>query len=264
MRDRIVELVRVKSRELKEHPGNWRTHPKHQRDALAGMLDQIGYADALLARRDGKDLVLIDGHLRRSLDPDQVVPVLVLDVDEAEADALLATIDPLAGLAGANAAALKSLLGPLESKDPAVRELLDGLWRRAELGLERIRSQEQVAPKSKARTKPDDLWRLGPHRLLCGDATESLSRLMKDDRAALVVTDPPWGANYQGKTPGRLEIANDDPCLVPDLLARAFARSSKPRSRALRCMCSPPRDPCWLSSCGPSASDSTSNRPSCG
>ena len=45
--------------------------------ALRGILGEIGYADALLARRDGEGLVLIDGHLRRSLDPDQLVPVVL-------------------------------------------------------------------------------------------------------------------------------------------------------------------------------------------
>src|SRR5947208_16919211 len=110
VRDRIIELIRVPAAELVEHPGNWRRHPAHQRAALQGLLKEIGYADALLARREGEHLVLIDGHLRRSLDPRQVVPVLVLDVSAAEADTLLATLDPLAGLARPDPDALRALL----------------------------------------------------------------------------------------------------------------------------------------------------------
>ena len=66
-------------------PKNWRTHPQRQVAALQGALREIGYADALLAREfpDGS-LELIDGHARRSLDPDQVVPVLVTDLDEVD------------------------------------------------------------------------------------------------------------------------------------------------------------------------------------
>jgi hypothetical protein len=76
MRDRVVELLRVRAGDLAPNPRNWRRHPERQRAALRGLLRQIGYADALLARREGDSLALIDGHLRQSLDPEQIVPVL--------------------------------------------------------------------------------------------------------------------------------------------------------------------------------------------
>jgi hypothetical protein len=91
IRDRIVELRRVAARELIPNPRNWRRHPARQAAALRGVLEEVGYADALLARElpDGR-LMLVDGHLRAETTPDQLVPVLVLDVDEAEANKLLA------------------------------------------------------------------------------------------------------------------------------------------------------------------------------
>src|SRR5215469_11330647 len=100
IRDRIKELRRVKAKDLLPNPKNWRRHPKAQAEALRGLLTEVGYADALLARElpEGK-LMLIDGHLRAETTPDMMVPVLVLDVNEEEADKLLLTLDPLAGLA---------------------------------------------------------------------------------------------------------------------------------------------------------------------
>jgi ParB-like chromosome segregation protein Spo0J len=76
---------------------NWRVHPKQQEAALKGLVKEIGFADALIAREgaDGR-LHLIDGHLRRTVTPNQEVPVLILDLTEAEADKLLLTLDPLA------------------------------------------------------------------------------------------------------------------------------------------------------------------------
>ena len=100
IRDRIVELRRVPARSLIPHPRNWRKHPKAQADALRGVLAEVGYADALIARETADGLQLIDGHLRAETTPDQEVPVLVLDVTEAEADKLLVSLDPLAALAG--------------------------------------------------------------------------------------------------------------------------------------------------------------------
>lgn len=60
--------------------------------------------------------------------------------------------------------------------------------------------------------KPGDLWQLGGHRLLCGDATkpEDVQRLMQGERAVLLLTDPPYNVDYHGGTAEHLTIANDN------------------------------------------------------
>lgn len=57
-----------------------------------------------------------------------------------------------------------------------------------------------------------ELWELGSHRLLCGDATrpEDMRRLMRDERAWLLLTDPPYNVDYHGGTAEHLTIANDN------------------------------------------------------
>ena len=127
IRDRIVELRRVRAGDLLPDPRNWRRHPKAQRDALQGVLQEVGYADALLARETQEGLVLVDGHLRADLDPDQVVPVLVLDVTEEEAAKLLATLDPLAAMAETNTEALNELLKEVSFNSRDVNEMLEAL-----------------------------------------------------------------------------------------------------------------------------------------
>jgi ParB-like chromosome segregation protein Spo0J len=125
IRDRIRELRRVPAAELRPNPKNWRTHPQAQADALRGVLAEVGIADAVLARElpDGT-LMLIDGHLRTETMPDAVLPVLVLDVDEAEADKILATLDPLAAMAEADAAKLDAILREVNTGSAAVQEML--------------------------------------------------------------------------------------------------------------------------------------------
>ena len=111
IRDRIVELRRVRAGDLRRHPHNWRIHPSKQRSALARVLNEIGYADALVARAlpDGS-LELIDGHLRAATTPDLEVPVLVVDLDEREAALLLAVHDPLTEMAERNDTIFETLL----------------------------------------------------------------------------------------------------------------------------------------------------------
>lgn len=209
IRDRVRELRRVPASELLANPRNWRTHPKRQREALRGVLSEVGYAGALLARElaDGS-LELIDGHLRAETTPDQTVPVLVLDVTQDEADKLLATLDPLGAMAEADTAKLDNLLDGLKANGDAMQGLLDTVAR--EYGS----NQSPVSggtPGSEDVDVPDDagheladtwgveigqVWKLGKHRLLCGDGTkaEGITAMMRGELADGLVTDPPYSS----------------------------------------------------------------------
>jgi len=125
IRNRVKSLRMVPASDLRPNPKNWRTHPKAQQDALRGVLAEGGLADACLARElpDGS-LMLIDGHLRAETLGDGDVPVLILDVNEAEADKLLATLDPLAAMAEKDAGQLASLLGTLKEQEDTLAALV--------------------------------------------------------------------------------------------------------------------------------------------
>ena len=128
IRDRIRELRRVPANQLRPNPKNWRTHPTEQLDALKGVLAEVGFAGASLARElDDGSLMLIDGHARAEVSGEAVVPVLVLDVNEEEADKILATFDTLGGLAGVDKDRLDSLLREVQTGNDAVSAMLDGL-----------------------------------------------------------------------------------------------------------------------------------------
>lgn len=206
IKDRIRELRRVRAGELLPNPANWRTHPEAQQNALRGVLSEIGYADALIARElKGGQLELIDGHLRAETTPDEEVPVLVVDLSEAEAAKLLAVLDPLAAMAGADRGKLDSLLREVETGSQELADMLTSLAEQHGIvsgGNGEITEDEVPEPPKVAVTKPGDLWLLGEHRLLCGDSTkeEDVRRVMDGHRAGLMNTDPPYGVGY----------ANDD------------------------------------------------------
>ncbi len=174
IRDRIVELRRVPARDLIPNPKNWRTHPKAQQEAMQGILAEIGYADALLARETDAGLQVIDGHLRAEITPDQEVPVLVLDLNEEEADKLLASLDPLAAMAGKDDNLLRDLLSGIETDSDALRSMFDDL----------------VAPDpTTGLTDPDDVPELPdepvPERYCVRAAVFLAKRLDIDDPADL-------------------------------------------------------------------------------
>jgi len=234
IRDRVTELRRVPAGSLLPSPKNWRRHPKAQADALRGLLSEIGYADALLAREAPEGLMLIDGHLRAETTPDAVVPVLVLDVTEAEADKLLLSLDPLAAMAEGDADALRTLLAQVETDSDAVRRMLDGLAKEygAQPGPKPLddpgpKLEEAQELRKKWGVELGQLWTLGDHRLLCGDSTDAVqvTRVIDGDLAQCMWTDPPYGVEYQGGT--GLSIENDDAEGIPDLLERAWAVADK-------------------------------------
>jgi DNA modification methylase len=216
IRDRIRELRRVPASELRPNPKNWRTHPQAQADALRGVLAEVGIADAVLAREleDGS-LMLLDGHLRVETMGDQVLPVLVLDVNEAEGDKVLATLDPLAAMAESDAAKLDAILREVDTGSPELQQMLSDLAEEA--GLYQDENKEIVEdeipqPPVDPITKPGDLWTLGDHRLLCGDSTkaEDVERLMAGAKADLCFTSPPYGQQRDYTEEGKAKVADWD------------------------------------------------------
>lgn len=134
IKDRIVEIKRVKGRDLEANARNWRTHPETQRKAMQGVLNEIGMAGSLVAyysdRNDGA-LTLIDGELRTELDEEAEWPVIITDLNDEEADKLLSAFDPVAYLAGVDREkqheVMMDALAGID--DLHMRELVDGALR---------------------------------------------------------------------------------------------------------------------------------------
>lgn len=207
IRDRIKELRRVPASALQPNPRNWRKHPAAQNAALLGILEDVGYAGAVLAREsaDGS-LVLIDGHARAGLTPEALVPTLILDVTEAEADRLLASFDPIGAMAEMDRVALGDLLTEIgDVENERLSAFFNGLRTQVLVDLgEGLTDPDDVPPlPDQPQSRPGDLWLLGRHRLLCGDsgASQDIVRLMAGIMPRLLVTDPPYGVNYS--SPGK-------------------------------------------------------------
>ena len=106
-RHRIVAHGEANPRDLIPNPANWRLHPGAQRDALSGVLAQVGWVqNVVVNRRTGH---ILDGHLRVAL----------------------ATLDPLGAMAAVDGPVPQTLLGAVEAEDAAVAALLGRLAQEA-------------------------------------------------------------------------------------------------------------------------------------
>jgi DNA modification methylase len=228
VKDRIKELRRVKASELLPNPKNWRSHPVNQQDALRGLLAEIGFADALIARETPDGLMLIDGHLRAETMAEGMVPVLVLDVTEQEADKILATLDPLASMAVRDSSALESLIENIQTESDAVAGLLAATIDQEYPVLDFVAGKEKPPPRDDDEyldgltervgdgiCEIGDVWELGKHRLVCGDTFDDSVRdtLMNGQTASMIWCDPPYA--IYGSASGLSGEVTDDKLVRP-------------------------------------------------
>jgi len=128
---RPLRLEYIDAAQLDENPKNWRTHPQAQVDALQGVLEEVGWAGALLYNERTKRLV--DGHARKRITKGDV-PVLIGSWTEEQEQTILRTLDPIAAMAEVNKELLGELLKSSATDNDAIKAMLDGLAKLHSLG----------------------------------------------------------------------------------------------------------------------------------
>ncbi len=229
---------------LHPDPANPRRISDDELNALERSLREFGFVQPIVARRE--DGVVIGGHQRlvaaRRLGLTSV-PVIWVDSSPEQARLLGLALNRISG--SWDEALLARLLGELQAGpdidlslsgfgEDEVAGLLRSLETRERRG--RVESFDVETALEEAgrtpRTKPGDLWVLGPHRLLCGDATKGtdVERALGGRKAAMAFTDPPYNValgDHGGHQPGsrRRRIRNDalDP-VAWEGFVRAWAR----------------------------------------
>jgi DNA modification methylase len=204
---------------------NARTHSDEQVAQIAASIAEFGWTNPILAGSDG---IIIAGHARllaaRKLGMTEV-PVIVLDhLTETQRRALVLADNRLALDAGWDEEMLRVELESIRD-DGFDLELtgfsddeLEDLLREPEQVVAGNTDEDAVpeAPET-AVTVPGDVWLLGDHRLLCGDATqlEAVEKVLAGGLADMVFTDPPYNVNYGATMKDKLrgkkrKIANDN------------------------------------------------------
>lgn len=227
--NRIIGSGTEDPSQLVANPRNWRIHPKPQQDSLSDVLERVGWVQQVLVNKVTGNVV--DGHLRVELAlsrGEPSVPVLYVELDPSEEALVLATLDPLSSMAAVDEEKLRELLdevavtGDLE----AILAEMAGGATPAE-GLTDADDAPQAPDDADVYVKPGDLWLLGPHRLLCGDATnaEDVARLMDGEEADVLMADPPYGLDRNlARAAGRAwRIQNDHPDMAGQMYAACIS-----------------------------------------
>lgn len=219
---------------LRPYDKNPRTHSAEQVTKLVASLREFGFTNPILV--DSKDGI-IAGHGRleaaRAVGM-QEVPVVVLDhLTDAQRRAYILADNRLALEAGWDPALLASELEALKLDSFELgltgfdAEELDGIFAAADTSPIGGADEDEaptlpVTPVS----RPGDLWSVGRHRILCGDATVAadVERLLGGKLAHCLWTDPPYGVAYEGSA-GTIQNDDLDPAAFAAFLAGAFGNA---------------------------------------
>lgn len=225
--DQDLELVDVD--QLTPHPANPR---RGDVDAIAGSIHANGFFGALIAQRTTRYVLVGEHRLRAArLEGATVLPVLWVDVDDEHALRILLADDRTSDLATNDDQVLAEVLSLLADSqggtagtgydDQTVADILAAAANPT--GNTDVDDVPELV--GDPITKDGDVWHLGPHRVVCGSATniDDVRAALSDRPAAMVFTDPPYGVDYTGGT--GLKIANDNLAageLRTDLLEPSF------------------------------------------
>lgn len=204
------------------NPKNPNTHPKAQIELLAKIIKAQGWRQPItISTRSG---LIVKGHGRLQaallLRSDQVPVDFQNYATEAEEIADLTADNRLAELAEMSTPMLADLLADFDTGEMPM-DLTGYTEQDLESIIEAITGADDAEPNDQddeheqllpPMSKPGDLWLLGPHRLICGDATDeaTIERLMNGEVAAMVHTDPPYGVSYETQSGAFSMILNDD------------------------------------------------------
>jgi site-specific DNA-methyltransferase (adenine-specific) len=226
---REATLRDIPIRDLTRFPGNAR---RGNTDEIRASVRRLGQYRALVVRDTGSELVILAGnHTRDALEAEgyDAARCEVIACTDDEARRINLADNRLAELGGYDDDALVELLSYLD-------EDYEGTGWSAEDVEALITPPEDFPPGSgdpddvpeapaDPVSKPGDVYALGPHKLLVGDATDmaAVEAMMDGDRADCMWTDPPYGVDYVGKTKDALTIRNDGADDLAGLLAGAWA-----------------------------------------
>ena len=201
-----MEIKKVKISGLKPHPKNPRVHPDSAIEKLERSIKEFGWTNPILVSKDG---YILAGHARLKAAEKagiEEVPVIYLPLEGAKAEAYLIADNRLQDETDWDHEKLKDLLQDLDTGELDLEitgfdmgEIEDLMTQFHVPG--EIIEDEVPEPPDEPITKPGDLWILGRHRLLCGDATkkEDVERLMDGKKADMVFTDPPYGMKKENE-----------------------------------------------------------------
>lgn len=213
-----LQIIYKKTADLLPYARNARTHSDSQVAQLAASIKEFGFNNPVAIDADG---MILCGHGRvmaaQRLGMDEVPTVCLAHLTDIQKKAYILADNKLALNAGWDNDMLKVELEDLKFSNFDLdlvgfsTEELDEIMNQNE-ETEVEEDDYTVAVPEEPKAKLGEIYILGKHRLMCGDSTSiaDVEKLMGEQQADLLLTDPPYNVDYEGGTDKKLKIKNDN------------------------------------------------------
>ena len=195
---------------IRPYAGNQKEHPEKQIENIATSIREFGFIQPLVLDKENE---IVIGHGRflaaQKLEL-KTAPVVYVENLTKEQVRKLRIIDNKLNESAWNVEKLKADLDELDFSefDISFEDLFETLDEMSGKEEQSIEEGETPPPPTKPKAKPGQIYRLGRHRLMCGDSTSrvDVEKLIDGEKIALVLTDPPYGVNIVASEDGESGI----------------------------------------------------------
>ena len=195
-----MEIIKINIKDLTPYKNNAKIHTKEQIEQIKKSINDFGMNDPIAVW--GKENIIVEGHGRlealKELGYEEIECIRLDHLTEEERKAYTLAHNKLTMNTDFDFEILNEELGSIvdidmqdfgfEYQDEEEKEIVE----------DEVPEPDEVNEPINQR---GDIWKLGNHRLMCGDSTkeEDVEKLMNGEKADLVVTDPPYNVDYGSK-----------------------------------------------------------------
>lgn len=210
-----MQIEKIKVSEIIPYEDNAKLHPERQVQQIKASINEFGFNDPIAIDENN---VVIEGNGRlmaiKELGYEEVDCIRIEGLTEDQKRAYILVHNQLTMNTGFDIEILNKELEKIKDIDMTQFDFEIDIDFDLDIDLGGTVEEDNVPEpdeNAEPKAKLGDIYKLGNHRLMCGDSTslEDVAKLMGEEKADMLLTDPPYNVDYEGKTEDKLTIKND-------------------------------------------------------